>query len=109
MAHPPGAAKPRARGYRRAIGRGLARALDSRDRGIELHAVALIGILAVFLGLEIYTVAALKHPFDPVAFGAGVTAIFTAYGLAAVGQGGQRRLEGDTPPPAAAPPNQEIQ
>lgn len=93
--------RPRRCGH--ALALWLGRAFNSRDPGVELTALGCSVSLAVFLFLEIYTVVALAQPFKPFEFGGGIAGIFSAFAAGALGQGGQRRLEG-TDPPAPPPP-----
>lgn len=74
--------------------------LDSNDRAMEMHLA--LGALAVlvFLALSVYVVVWRGAAFDQQAFGTGLGAVFIATGIAAVGQGIQRRTQDGPVPPA---------
>ena len=72
----------------------LAKLFDSSDKTVEAHLVLTAICILSFIGLTIYAVVVLGHPFDPQAYGTGAGATFAGTGAAAWGTGLQRKNEG---------------
>lgn len=73
---------------------------DSRSRAVEAHLVMLCLGVGAFVGLSIYHVVILRHSFEPDLYGQGLGFLLSGGGVAAVGQGLQRKAEAQH---AAAP------
>ena len=67
--------------------------VDSRNKEIEAHLVLLCIGVVVFIALSIYHVVVLAHAFDPDPYGQGFAFLMTGGGVAAWGQGMQRKAE----------------
>lgn len=75
----------------------LAALLDSDHRAIELHLLSGAAGVATYLGLWIFVVVVRGATFDGASFGTGLAAVMAGTGVAAWGQGLQRKAQG---PPA---------
>jgi len=71
----------------------LSRLIDSGDRGVEAHLVLLCCGALALIGLSIYHVVILHNGFDPDPFGQGLGYLLAGNGVAAWGQGLQRKSE----------------
>ena len=69
--------------------------LNSTDKTIEAHLVMFVLVVLALVGLTVYSVVVQNQPFAPKEFGFASAAIFGGCGMAAWGQGLQRRAEGD--------------
>jgi hypothetical protein len=72
----------------------LARLVSSEDAQAEVHLVLGVAAVVVAVLLEIYSVVVQNKPFDFPSFCTGLTVLLTGIGLASVGAGIQRKLQG---------------
>lgn len=72
----------------------LTRLVSSEDAQAEVHLVLGVSVAVIAVLLEVYSVVIQQKPFDFSNFCTGSMALLTGIGLAAVGAGIQRKLQG---------------